>query len=332
MNNYEANFPAVPWDLYLGTHPNPDMRDWKSPFDSSNPDVVVGLDGYPATGPIVYSSTYQWEWPMVYEWSADLSVCGNQPIFVLAGVSHHSPLKNGDTDQNDDFPPDPDPQPLSDYGDLPDTYSTLKASNGARHILTINGAYLGSSPDSETDGQPSSDATGDMMSANDEDGVSRTGATNWVPGNTVNLSLDVQGSTATADVGVWIDWNADGNFDEANEFYAYLNLPTGGISIVDVLIPANYSTGAPANVRARIFNDEADAPGGSLDAGDYEGQAANGEVEDYQWFFGPTAITLVNATTGSQDSALVMVLALTAAALTLTALYIGRKQEIPSGK
>jgi len=331
LTNYEANYPAVPWDLYLGAGPSSAIDYWKSPFDSSNPDVVP-TDAYPSSGSIGYSSVYEWEWPMVYEWSADLTVCGSEPIFVLAGESHHSPIKNGDPDENDNFPPDPDPQPLTDYGDLPDSYSTLEASDGARHTLTINGAYLGTKPDPEVDGQPSNDATGDVMSTDDEDGVTRSGATTWEPGNTVNLALNVQGSTPTADVGIWIDWNGDGDFSEANEFYSYLNLPTGGTSIIDVLIPGNYSTGSPVYVRARIFNDEADAPGGSLDAGDYAGQAATGEVEDYQWSFGPTAITLVNATTGHQDSALILVLALTVTALLMTTLYIVRRQVSMSGK
>ena len=44
-----------------------------------------------------------------------------------------------------------------DYGDLPDTYSTLKTSNGARHIID-NITYFGSAPadvDAEADGKPS---------------------------------------------------------------------------------------------------------------------------------------------------------------------------------
>lgn len=330
INTYLTDYPAIAWDLYNGNGPGTDRGNWKSPFDPGSPNTVIGLDGYPASGPIIFSSVYNYEWPMVYEWSADLTTCGSNGIFVLSGESHHSPSKNGD--ENDDFPPDPDPQPLTDYGDLPDTYSTLKASNGARHTITINGAYFGTSPDPEVDGQPNSDATGDMASANDEDGVIRTGAVTWAPGNTVNLDLNIQGSTPTADVGIWIDWNGDGDFSEANEFYPFLDLPTGGTSTVDILIPANYPAGAPVYVRARIFNDEADAPGGSLDAGDYAGLGTTGEVEDYQWFFGPTAITLLNATAGNQDNALILVLGLTVIALLATTLYIGRRQENMLGK
>jgi hypothetical protein len=44
-------------------------------------------------------------------------------------------------------------------------------------------------------------------------------------------------------------------------------------------------------VRVRAF-DPANLPGGSLDAGDFVGFATNGEVEDYRWNFGPTAVRL----------------------------------------
>jgi hypothetical protein len=324
INNYISNYPTNPWDMYQGNLPTTNINNWKTPYAAGSPNVVVGLEGYPATGPITYNSTYQWEWPMVYEWSADLSICGDQPIFVLAGASHHSPIKNG-PDENDEFTND-DPQPLTDYGDLPDSYSTLKASDGARHTLTINSAFLGTAPDSEVDGQPSMDASGDIASANDEDGVVRSGTENWQPGNTVSLDLNVMGSTETADVGIWIDWNGDGNFDEANEFYSFLDLPTGGVSTVNILIPANYVSGSPVYTRARIFNNETDAPGGSLDASDYEGVGATGEVEDYQWFFGPTAITLINASTGTQETGLMLVLALTVVALIVTMVYLRRRQ------
>ena len=48
----------------------------------------------------------------------------------------------------------------ADYGDLPDTYKTVLASDGARHA--VGGVYLGTvAPDTETNGQPTANATGD---------------------------------------------------------------------------------------------------------------------------------------------------------------------------
>src|SRR5262245_16592178 len=56
---------------------------------------------------------------------------------------------------------------LLDYGDAPDSYSTLLASDGARHA-TSAGFSLGATEDIEDDGQPNATATGDGA---DEDGV-----------------------------------------------------------------------------------------------------------------------------------------------------------------
>jgi len=60
--------------------------------------------------------------------------------------------------------------PDIDYGDAPDSFGTLLASNGARH--TIAGPRLGSVIDVETNGNPTFGATGDDFTAlDDEEGV-----------------------------------------------------------------------------------------------------------------------------------------------------------------
>ena len=41
-----------------------------------------------------------------------------------------------------------------DYGDAPDSYKTLWASDGARHGFSFSEAYLGLSKDNELDGHP----------------------------------------------------------------------------------------------------------------------------------------------------------------------------------
>ncbi len=60
-----------------------------------------------------------------------------------------------------------------DYGDAPDGYGTLRASGGARHVMT--GPFFGPLPDHDADGQPTADATGDdydtdAYPGNDEQG------------------------------------------------------------------------------------------------------------------------------------------------------------------
>jgi len=159
-----------------------DAASWKSPWrgadGSGSPaedptSVIDANEGYPATGQITFSTTYQWEWSMVYEWSVDMTQFGETPVFVVTGNSHHSPPKTGDED--DTFIPPADADPLSDFDDLPDLWGTLKASNGAQHIIdTGSTVKLGANIDTETDGQPAGNlATGDDLSSmNDDDGVS----------------------------------------------------------------------------------------------------------------------------------------------------------------
>jgi hypothetical protein len=297
IEHYKIN-PAPNWDLYDGNGSGAALDLWKSPFDPASPSTVIGLDGYPAApDPIAYSTYYEWEWPMVYEFSVDLSICGSNIIYVLSGLSHHSPGKHGEED--DPFPPDGDP--LADFGDLPDTYSTLLASSGPSHQFVINnGLYLGVERDPEKDGQPVYNASGDDdSSADDEDGVTR-GTQQWTNGATVDINLELSGVPATGDVGIWIDWDGSGTF-EADEFYSFLDLIVGTTNTVQVVVPdsATYTVGDPLNVRVRLFDDETNAPGGSLDAADYAGAAVNGEVEDYQWYFDPNAVELETLTASS---------------------------------
>jgi len=152
LNNYATNSDKK-WNMdQYGS----DRYSWMSPFESSDPSKALGLDGYETLETAGFSSYYQWEWPMVYEWSADLSSFGTAPIFVISAMSHHSPPKTGE--ENDAFPPPSDTgtgnEYLSDYGDLPDAYETLLANNGAYHYIVPNGAFLGALNDPEPDGLP----------------------------------------------------------------------------------------------------------------------------------------------------------------------------------
>jgi hypothetical protein len=333
MNTYEAKpYPTgVPWNMYVFGTTN-DL--WKSPFDPANPDTVPGLDGYPPTGPIGYSTVYEWEWPMVYEWSLDLAAagCGGNPLFLVTGQSHHSPSKV--SDENDDFPP-LTPSPFYDFGDLPDSYGTLDASGGPAHVITVDGARLGAvAPDIEPDGQPGTFATGDdALGTLDEDGMTVNTTPRWQNGNTVSVNLDVQGTTptGTADIGMWIDWNGDGDFGDAGEFYLYLDRPTGVVATESFVVPGAsiYTVGDTLNVRVRIFNDEADAPGGSLDATDYLGAATSGEIEDHQFYFGPTAISLLTLSDSDlRPSSVAAILLLMAAMAVVTALLVLKHSRV----
>ena len=101
MKNYALNYldPDIPkWDVTIaGTRRG--FENWKSPFDPAYPDDVTQVDGYPPTGPITFSETYGWEWPMVYEFSVDMT--NYSPYYLELGniSSHHSPPKSGDKNE-----------------------------------------------------------------------------------------------------------------------------------------------------------------------------------------------------------------------------------------
>jgi uncharacterized repeat protein (TIGR01451 family) len=187
-----------------------------------------------------------------------------------------------------------------DYGDLPSSYNnTILGDNGPRHL--IGGLRLGANVGPDPEGQEDPAAALDTF----DDGVTR-GTGNWTNGATVDINLNVQGGAA--DVGVWIDWGGDGTFDPATDFFSFSGLPAGA-NVVQITVPNNsvYAVGRSVNVRVRAF-DPANLPGGSLDAGDFVGFATNGEVEDYRWNFGPTAVTLNSLAARAEAGALPLLL------------------------
>ncbi len=160
-----------------------------------------------------------------------------------------------------------EPAPELDFGDAPDTYSTLLASNGPRHI--VNGiVFMGNAPDTEANGFPSVNANGDdLNNLDDEDGVTF----NW-PLNQGNPSIvTVNSSLAGAFLTAWVDFNADGDFGEAGEKIFSDQLLAAGNNHLTFQVPANAVLGN-TYARFRICTQQGLS---------YTGQAPNGEVEDY---------------------------------------------------
>ena len=124
-------------------------------------------------------------------------------------------------------------QPSLDFGDAPDpTYPTLVASNGARHIAT--GPYLGSLRDGELDGQPSAGATGDDTNGvDDEDGVVFTSG--LVAGQMATVDVT---ASAGAMLDAWIDFNGDGDWDDAGEQIFNDEAVTTGVNHLSFAVPA----------------------------------------------------------------------------------------------
>ncbi|CZF83094.1 hypothetical protein GCE9029_03633 [Grimontia celer] len=152
-----------------------------------------------------------------------------------------------------------------DFGDAPDSYKTLLASNGPRHEVD-SGFYLGSiAPDSEGDGftSPLDDNKAGLA---DEDGVGFVTALEV--GNTSLVS--VQASTAGY-LSAWIDWNQDGDFEDVGEKVFSDSLLASGINSLSIAVPAGATIGSTWS-RFRF----AEASGL-----DYFGGATTGEVEDH---------------------------------------------------
>ncbi|MCG3209108.1 MAG: hypothetical protein FOGNACKC_02727 [Anaerolineae bacterium] len=161
-----------------------------------------------------------------------------------------------------------------DWGDLPDTslsntYPTTLADNGPRHVIqAINNPTLGSQIDAETDGQPSTGADGDdTANLDDEDGVVWS---SLLRGQTSTFTVTTSGSTGF--LNGWIDWNGDGDFDDAGEqVFTGQNLALGSNSL-NVSVPATATITGSIYMRFRYS---------TSDTLSYTGFAPDGEVEDY---------------------------------------------------
>lgn len=154
-----------------------------------------------------------------------------------------------------------------DLGDAPDPdYPTLLASGGAAHLIG-SGLHLGASVDGEIDGQPTAGADGDDTNgSDDEDGVIFTSSL----GGGLDASLEIAASGAGL-LNAWIDFNADGDWDDAGEqIFTDQALAAGANSL-------SFSVAAGAVVGDTIGRFRFDTLGGLS----YDGLSSDGEVEDH---------------------------------------------------
>lgn len=171
-----------------------------------------------------------------------------------------------------------------DFGDLPESYRTLLTA-GARHVVKDTpDLYLGEGVSTEPNGQPSVAADADDF----DDGVFVSGIwQNGPNGGTVRIEV----GEGTGRLLGFIDFNNSGAFDQANEL------------MLDAIVS---STGGPNHDGVYEFN--FNIPEGSLSTTNttflysrfrlfptsefilfpqlaFQGEASNGEVEDYRWTF-----------------------------------------------
>ncbi|MEE8477416.1 MAG: GEVED domain-containing protein, partial [Gemmatimonadales bacterium] len=159
-----------------------------------------------------------------------------------------------------------------DFGDAPDpSYPTLLTNDGARHVIPPGGAmlYLGTTPpDPDNDGQPTATADGDDEDGNDdEDGVEFT--SELVVGQVATVAVT---TSAAGRLDAWVDVNNDGDWNDTGEKIID-NVSLGrGTFQRSFLVPPTVQ-GDALFARFRYSSQ-----GGLLPTG----QAADGEVEDYQ--------------------------------------------------
>lgn len=162
--------------------------------------------------------------------------------------------------------------PDMDFGDAPDgPYPTLLASDGARHDAV--GLLLGVDRDSEADGQPTTQASGDDVAgpvSDDEDGILFPGLLS--PGAAASpVRVVVSGSVGGALLNAWMDFNGDGDWTDAGEQIFTDTAVVNGIN--------NLTFAVPAAALARIvYSRWRLSTTGGLS---FTGHADDGEVEDY---------------------------------------------------
>ncbi|WP_300619446.1 GEVED domain-containing protein, partial [Dokdonella sp.] len=178
-----------------------------------------------------------------------------------------------------------------DFGDAPDSYGTLLASNGARHPLVGYDAAAGTAPlmlgarvDHENDGLPGAGADGDDTDGiDDEDAF--FGPIALQPGaTTVSLDVPVTNTTSgSANLYAWIDFDGDGRFD-ASEAGNCAPVAAAATQVTCTwTAPAPLADGLQTYARFRLTTQTL-AAGTAPNGGDAraQGLAADGEVEDHR--------------------------------------------------
>lgn len=198
-----------------------------------------------------------------------------------------------------------------DFGDLlttigPTNWSSTFGAGGP--VNAINSLYLGASVDGEDNaggnGIIASETLADqddIVGSDDENGIVRNVTPVWTEGTVGSGNGGAVDVTLTGGNGClmgWIDWETDGIANATYVNNVINNLPVvAGAQTVEFDIPSGALSGAGCwscafYARFRLYPRDADGTCTTIKSHIYH--AYGGEVEDYLWVFGPTAVTLSN--------------------------------------
>ena len=197
--------------------------------------------------------------------NGDLKIETNEDFVVALGAISGAPsgVTVGGTSQTSTIENDE-----LDWGDAPDSYKTLSASNGPRHANAPGGIHLGLVVDADLDGQPNPTATGD---GTDDDGVTLPSV--LVLNTTASVVVN---ASAAGNLDAWVDFDNNGTFDSGEKIFSSTPV-SAGVNNLTFPVPAG-ATPSNSFARFRISSTGGLSP---------EGLATDGEVEDY-------AIQIVN--------------------------------------
>jgi hypothetical protein len=139
----------------------------------------------------------------------------------------------------------------TDLGDAPEPpFPTLVDSDGARHVIG-SGLVLGSDVSHEPDGKPSEHANADDF----DDGVAFVSP--FIPG--LDSRIEVSAS-ADAVLDGWIDFNADGDWEDPAERILDHRVVSAGVNTMVFEVPLSAVVGTVTVARFRLSSSGVDAP------------------------------------------------------------------------
>ena len=261
----EGNTGTVDY-TFTATLTNPVQGGFTVAYTTSDGTATIADNDYTDNdGSLTFTGTANETKTITVQAKGDLKIENNENFTVALGAITGAPTgvtvagtAQTGTIENDEL----------DWGDAPDTYKTVAASNGPSHANAPGGIHLGLTVDADLDGQPNPTATGDGA---DDDGVTLPSV--LVLNTTASVTVK---ASAAGKLDAWVDFDNNGTFDSGEKVFNNIAVNSG-----DNLLTFSVPSGAtPSNSFARFRISSA----GGLSP---EGLATDGEVEDY-------AIQIVN--------------------------------------